>query len=80
VNLVHTITPWLLKSTVNILFHLCLITRVPPTIKPSAEAQASTKFSLAGSQQVPVAVSDERRNKTLLSVNGEIFEQVSNFV
>jgi hypothetical protein len=35
---------------------------------------------LAGSQQVPVAVSDERGNKTLLSVSGEIFEQVSNFV
>jgi hypothetical protein len=35
---------------------------------------------LAGSEQVPIAVSGERGNKTLLSVGGEIFEQLSNFV
>jgi len=34
---------------------------------------------LAGTEQVPVAVSEERGNKTLLSVGGEIFEQLRNF-
>jgi hypothetical protein len=35
---------------------------------------------LAGLERVPVAVSEERGNKTLLSLGGEIFEQLSNFV
>jgi hypothetical protein len=35
---------------------------------------------LAGSEQVPVAVSAERGNKTLLFVGSEIFEQLNNFI
>jgi hypothetical protein len=35
---------------------------------------------LAGSEQVPIAVSDERGINTLASVGGEIFEQLSNFI